>query len=90
MLVLGPIFLPTLMKFGIDPIHFGIIMVVNIEIAFLTPPFGINLYVASGITKKSLFEVSRSVAPFLIMMYAVLLLLTYIPSISTFLVDLLR
>jgi C4-dicarboxylate transporter DctM subunit len=90
MLVLGPIFLPTLMKFGIDPIHFGIIMVVNIEIAFLTPPFGINLYVASGITKASLIEVSRSVGPFLIMMYAVLLLLTYVPSFSTFLVNLLR
>lgn len=90
MLVLGPIFLPTLTKFGIDPLHFGIIMVINIEIGFLTPPFGINLYVASGITKKSLGEVSKSVVPFLAMMYAVLFLITYIPSLSTFLVTLLR
>ena len=68
MLVLGPIFLPTLIEFNINPLHFGIIMVVNIEIAFLTPPFGINLYVASGVTKRPLGETASAVLPFLIMM----------------------
>jgi C4-dicarboxylate transporter DctM subunit len=90
MLILGPIFLPTLTKFGIDPIHFGIIMVVNIEIGFLTPPFGLNLFVSSGITKRPLSEVAKSVAPFILMMYAFLLLLTYVPFISTCLVKLLH
>jgi C4-dicarboxylate transporter DctM subunit len=90
MLVLGPIFLPTLARFGIDPLHFGIIMVVNIEIGFLTPPFGLNLFVASGVTRKSLHSVAMSVAPFLLMMFAVLLLLTYVPSLSLFFVDLFR
>jgi C4-dicarboxylate transporter, DctM subunit len=90
MLILGPIFLPTLAKFGIDPIHFGIIMVVNIEIGFLTPPFGLNLFVSSGITKRPLSEVVKSIAPFLLVMYGCLLLLTYVPSLSTWLVDLLH
>jgi len=90
MLILGPIFLPTLTKFGIDPLHFGIIMVINIEIGFLTPPFGLNLFVAAGITKRPLSDVAKSVAPFLAMMYGFLLLLTYVPSISTFLVKLIQ
>ena len=90
MLILGPIFLPTLTKFGIDPLHFGIIMVVNIEIGFLTPPFGLNLFVSSGITKRPLSEVARSVVPFLFMMYGFLLLLTYVPFLSTWLVKLLH
>lgn len=90
MLVLGPIFLPTLIEFNINPLHFGIIMVVNIEIAFLTPPFGINLYVASGVTKRPLGETASAVLPFLIMMYGILFLITYVPDLSLFLVNLLR
>lgn len=82
MLVLGPVFLPLIQKFGIDPIHFGIIMVVNIEVAFLTPPFGVNLFVASGITGKGIIEVARSVLPYLALLYGVLLLITYVPWLS--------
>jgi len=82
MLVLGPVFYPLLQKFAIDPIHFGIIMVLNIEVAFLTPPFGVNLFVSSGITRKSVLDVSRSVLPFLALIYGVLLLITYVPWIS--------
>jgi C4-dicarboxylate transporter DctM subunit len=82
MLVLGPVFMPILLKFGIDPIHFGIIMVVNIEVAFLTPPFGVNLFVASGISGKGMVEVARSVVPYLLLIYGVLLLITYVPWIS--------
>ena len=82
MLVLGPVFMPLIQRFEIDPIHFGIIIVVNIEVAFLTPPFGVNLFVASGITKKSIIEVARSVFPYLLLFYAVLFLITYVPWIS--------
>ena len=82
LLVLGPVFLPLLQRFEIDPIHFGIIMVLNIEVAFLTPPFGVNLFVASGITKKGILEVTRSVIPYLFLMWGVLFLITYVPWIS--------
>jgi C4-dicarboxylate transporter DctM subunit len=82
MLVLGPVFLPLLQKFQIDPIHFGIIMVLNIEVAFLTPPFGVNLFVSSGITRKGIVEVARSVVPYLFLIYGVLFLITYVPWIS--------
>jgi C4-dicarboxylate transporter, DctM subunit len=82
LLVLGPVFLPLLQRFEIDPIHFGIIMVLNIEIAFLTPPFGVNLFVASGITRKGIMEVTRSVIPYLFLMWGVLFLITYVPWIS--------
>jgi C4-dicarboxylate transporter DctM subunit len=82
MLVLGPVFMPLLQRFEIDFIHFGIIMVLNIEIGFLTPPFGVNLFVSSGITGKDVLEVARSVAPFLVIMLGMLFLITYVPWIS--------
>jgi C4-dicarboxylate transporter, DctM subunit len=82
MLVLGPVLQPLLQKFEIDPIHFGIIMVLNIEIGFLTPPFGVNLFVSSGITGKDVLEVARSVGPYLAIMLGMLLLITYVPWIS--------
>lgn len=82
MLVLGPVFLPLLQKFEIDPIHFGIIMVLNIEVAFLTPPFGVNLFVASGITGKGIVEVARSAVPYLFLLYSVLMIITYVPWFS--------
>jgi len=82
MLVLGPVLQPLLQKFGIDPIHFGIIIVLNIEIGFLTPPFGVNLFVSSGITGKDVLEVARSVGPYLAIMLGMLLLITYVPWIS--------
>jgi C4-dicarboxylate transporter DctM subunit len=82
MLVLGPVFMPLLQRFEIDFIHFGIIMVLNIEIGFLTPPFGVNLFVASGVTGKDVLEVARSVAPYLVIMLGMLFLITYVPWIS--------
>jgi C4-dicarboxylate transporter DctM subunit len=87
MFILGPIFLPMLKKFGIDPIHFGIIMIVNIEIGFLTPPFGINLFVSCSILKESFAEVLMSVMPFFLLMIGFLILITYVPWISTLLPD---
>ena len=82
MLVLGPVFMPLLQRFEIDFIHFGVIMVLNIEIGFLTPPFGVNLFVSSGITGKDVLEVARSVAPYLLIMLGMLCLITYVPWIS--------
>jgi C4-dicarboxylate transporter DctM subunit len=90
LLILGPIFMPLLEKFHVDPIHFGIIMVINIEIGFLTPPFGINLFVSSGVMKEPLSTVAKGVLRFILLMFSVLLIITYIPWISTYLPLLLR
>jgi len=88
MLILGPILMPVLAKFAIDPIHFGIIMIVNCEIGFLTPPLGLNLFVASAITKRSFVAVAKSTMPFVLLMIFALLLITYIPAISLELTEL--
>jgi len=85
MMILSPLFMETLDRFGIDYIHYGIIMVLVIEFGFLSPPFGLNLFVAMGLTNKSLTEVSIGVAPFLILLLICLMLVTYIPAISLFL-----
>jgi len=85
MLILSPLFAETLNRFGIDYIHYGIIMVMVIEFGFLTPPFGLNLFVAMGLTDKSLMEVSKGVFPFLFLLLLCLMLVTFIPSISLFL-----
>ncbi|HMK36154.1 MAG TPA: TRAP transporter large permease subunit [Desulfomonilaceae bacterium] len=85
MLILSPLFVETLKRFGIDYIHYGIIMVLVIEYGFLTPPFGLNLFVAMGLTNKSLVEVSRGVWPFLILLLGCLLLVTFVPSLALFL-----
>ena len=81
-LILAPLFLPIVLKLNIDPIHFGIIMTVNMEIGMITPPVGLNLFVASGISGLSLWEVFRGAAPFMIIMLAALFMITYIPTIS--------
>jgi C4-dicarboxylate transporter, DctM subunit len=82
MMILSPLFAETLVRFEIDPVHFGIITVLLIEYGFLTPPFGINLFVAMGLTKKSLTEVSVAVWPFLVLLLLCVLLVTYVPWIS--------
>jgi C4-dicarboxylate transporter, DctM subunit len=81
-LILAPLFLPIVLKLGIDPIHFGIIMTVNMEIGMITPPVGLNLFVASGISGLSLWDVFRGAAPFMIIMLFGLLVITYVPAIS--------
>ncbi len=82
MLILAPIFMETLNRYGIDLVHFGIVMVLNIQMGMLTPPFGLNLFVASGITGEPLIKIARGVAPFLGIMLLCLMLVTYIPWIS--------
>ncbi|MBC3879448.1 TRAP transporter large permease subunit [Undibacterium sp. FT79W] len=87
-LIMAPILFPVAMKLGIDPVHFGIIMVVNMEVGMCHPPVGLNLYVASGITKMGITELTVAVLPWLMTMIAFLLLITYIPEISTWLPNL--
>ncbi|MBU0972095.1 MAG: TRAP transporter large permease subunit [Proteobacteria bacterium] len=82
MLILAPLFLETLNRYGIDLVHFGIVMVLNIQMGMLTPPFGLNLFVASGITRQPLVKIARGVAPFLVIMLLCLMLVTYIPWIA--------
>jgi len=82
MLILAPLFLETLNQYGIDLVHFGVVMVLNIQIGMLTPPFGLNLFVAAGITDRPLTRIARGVMPFLGIMLACLLLVTYLPWIS--------
>ena len=89
-LVLTPIFLPMLDIFGIDPVHWGIIMIVNVEMGFLTFPFGLNLFVAMGLTGKPLTYIARSVMPFMVLLVMCLLSVTYIPEISTWLPGVLK
>ncbi|TLS36726.1 TRAP transporter large permease subunit [Pseudalkalibacillus caeni] len=87
--ILAPILFPVAMALGIDPIHFGIIMVVNMEVGMITPPVGLNLYVASGITRMPLIDVTKAAFPWLIAMIIGLILVTYIPEISLWLPNLL-
>ncbi|MEP7030841.1 MAG: TRAP transporter large permease subunit [Pseudolabrys sp.] len=88
-LITAPIFFPTAMKLGIDPIHLGIVYVVNMEIGLVTPPVGLNLFVASGITGMPLMEVVRASVGWLMILLGFLVVITYIPEISTFLPNLL-
>ncbi len=88
-LILAPLFLPIAVALGIDPIHLGIIMVVNMEIGMITPPVGLNLYVASHLSHMGLTDVSKAAFPFVGVMIVYLMLITYVPEISLFLVDIL-
>jgi C4-dicarboxylate transporter, DctM subunit len=89
LLITAPILFPVAMKLGIDPIHLGIIMTVNMEIGMITPPVGLNLYVASGISGMGLTETTKACAPWILVMIAFLLLITYVPAISLWLPNLL-
>ena len=73
------------MRLGIDPIHLGIVMVVNCAIGMFTPPFGLNLFVASSITKQSVLSVAKGAVPFIILSIISLLLITFFPEISLWL-----
>jgi C4-dicarboxylate transporter DctM subunit len=85
LLIMAPILFPISQRLGIDGIHLGIIMVVNMEIGMITPPVGLNLFVTSGITGKPLTWVLRAALPWLCILLIFLVIITYIPEISTFL-----
>ena len=84
-LIFAPLLFPVAMKLGIDPVHFGIMMVVNMEIGMCHPPVGLNLYVASGITKMGITELTVAVWPWLLGMLGYLILVTYWPPLSIWL-----
>ena len=85
LLIMAPILFPIAVQLGIDPIHLGVIMVVNMEIGMITPPVGLNLFVTAGITGESITWVLRAALPWLMILLVFLGLITYIPSISLFL-----
>jgi len=88
LLILGPMLLPIATGFGLDPVYFGVVMVVNLCIGLITPPVGTVLYVVCGISKLSMGDLVRPVLPFVAVMIVVLGLITYIPELITFIPNL--
>lgn len=85
LVIVAPLVFPIAMELGIDPIHLGIIMVVNMEIGMITPPVGLNLFVTSGVAGMPMMSVVRAALPFLAILFIFLIMVTYIPWLSTFL-----
>lgn len=81
-LILAPILFPIASKLGIDPIHLGVIMVVNMEIGMVTPPVGLNLFVTAGVTGMNLVQVTRAALPWLMVLMVFLVIITYVPQIT--------
>ena len=88
-IILTPILLPIIKNLGVDPIHFGVIMTVNLAIGFCTPPLGANLFIATGVGNVTLEKLIKAIIPFLIAMIVMLLVTTFVPQLSTFLPGLL-
>ncbi|MCF6460725.1 TRAP transporter large permease [Clostridium sp. Cult3] len=89
-MILSPLFMPLAVQYGIDPIHLGIIIVVNGAIGMYTPPFGLNLFVAKGITDRTLYDIMKGAMPFIIISLITLMLITFIPQISLWLPGLMK
>lgn len=86
-MILTPILLPAVTAFGVDPVQFGIIMVVNLAIGFVTPPIGVNLFVASSLSSVPVMALAKKTMPMIVLFFIVLLLITFIPQISLLLVS---
>ncbi len=86
-IVLAPILAPVAVHFGIDPVHFGMIMVVNLALGMITPPFGVNLFAACTVARISLDRIITQLIPFVLVVLACLMVITYVPQISLFLRD---
>ena len=84
-LILGPVFLPLLGPFNVDPMHFGLIMTVNLAIGYCTPPMGVSLFITGSLAKRDIIFVSKAVMPFLAIQIGVLFFLTYFPEVVLFL-----
>jgi C4-dicarboxylate transporter DctM subunit len=89
LVIVAPLVFPIAIQLGIDPIHLGIIMVVNMEIGMITPPVGLNLFVTAGVAQMSVTDTVKAALPWVGIMFIFLILVTYIPVISTFLPTLL-
>ena len=81
-LILSPILLPIVTEIGMDSIHFGVMMVVNLAIGFVTPPIGVNLFVASSLTEIPIMEIAKKAFPMIVFFLIALLLITFVPGIS--------
>ncbi len=82
--VLAPLLLPVAMQFGVDPAHFGVIMVVNLALGMVTPPFGVNLFAACTVAQLPLERMIRSLVPFVLVTFGCLIIITYVPQLSLF------
>ena len=85
-LILSPILLPIVTAVGMNGIHFGIMMVVNLAIGFVTPPIGVNLFVASSLTDVPVMDIAGKAMPMILMFLIALLLITFVPAISLVLI----
>ncbi|WP_303963482.1 TRAP transporter large permease subunit [Succinatimonas hippei] len=85
-MIFTPIFLPLVKEFGIDPIHFGILMTVALAIGFVTPPMGTNLFVASSLTGLPLLDIAKKATPMIVVFFIALLIITFVPEISLILI----
>lgn len=85
--ILAPLFLPLALSYGIDPVHLGIIMVVNGAIGMFTPPFGLNLFVATGVSKEPISKIIKGVTPFVAISLIIMAIVTYVPQVTMFLVN---
>jgi C4-dicarboxylate transporter DctM subunit len=83
-LILAPLLLVPAIAYGIDPVHFGVIMVINLEIGFLTPPLGLNIIVAMTAFRENFIEICRAVLPFIALIFSVLMVVTFVPETATF------
>ncbi|WP_289036420.1 TRAP transporter large permease [uncultured Roseibium sp.] len=88
-IILGPLMMPIAQQIGVDPVHFGVVMLVNLSVGMLTPPVGLNLFVAMGVSKMKLGEVFLASLPTILLMLVALILLSYIPAISMLLPEML-
>jgi C4-dicarboxylate transporter DctM subunit len=85
LIIVAPLVFPIAIQLGIDPIHLGIIMVVNMEIGMITPPVGLNLFVTAGIARMSVMAVVKAAMPWVAIMFLFLIIVTYVPIVSTWL-----
>lgn len=88
MLITLPLLVPVLKPLGIDPVHFAVIIVINLELALVTPPVGLNLYVLSGITQAPMSEAIKGITPFIVLLVGLLIAVTYVPELSLWLPNL--
>lgn len=88
-MILGPLLLPIALRVGIDPVHLGVVLTVNTAIGMFTPPFGLNLFAAVGVSNEPLLKVAKAVMPFIVISLIALAIVTYVPAVSMFLPNLL-
>jgi len=85
--IMTPLIVPVAMRFGVDPVHLGIIFLANMQIGYFTPPIGMNLFIASYRFRKSITELYRATIPFMLVLLFALLIITYVPAVSLVFLD---